>query len=294
VFEAVVNAVVHRDYSLEQARIRLFMFDDRFELYSPGILPNTLAIEAMRYRQVTRNETIASLLRMLSVGDTHGAGERQYFMEQRGEGIPTIYEQTSGLAGQDPTYEVIGGSELRLTIPSAQPPVDGIEGNVLVSADGSPVAGAQVVALYPNKTWMEGTTDRFGRASFGFHASLPITVFCAAPGRAAFVTCDWRPPEPLWVDLAALPTGGSIVFLEGTGHLPRLSGRLNPIQDRLDRMYLYTSNIAIDEGKTEPVLFSLNQPLRLTDVNGSERIVRFVEMIGKTALLEYDLPEPRS
>lgn len=291
VFEAIVNAVVHRDYSLEHARIRLFIFDDRLELYSPGPLPNTLQIEAMRFRQVTRNETIASLLRMLAVGEVHGAGERQYFMEQRREGIPIIYEQTSGLAGRDPAYEVIGGSELRLTLPSAQPPSDGIEGHVSVTASGCPAVGVQVVAIYPNKTWMEATTDSFGRASFGFYASLPITVYCAAPGHAAFVARDWHPPEPLAVQLAELPSGGSTVFLEGTGHLPRLSGRLNPVLDSSDRMYLYATNIAIAEGETQPVQFSLEQPLRLTDAYGSEWKVRFIEMIGKAALLEYLPPE---
>ena len=75
-FEAIVNAVVHRDYSIENAKIRLFIFDDRLELYSPGALPNTLPIEAMRNRQATRNETLASILRMLAVGDIAGAGGR--------------------------------------------------------------------------------------------------------------------------------------------------------------------------------------------------------------------------
>ena len=70
--EAIVNAVVHRDYSMENGRIRLFIFDDRLELYSPGALPNTLPIEAMRNRQATRNETLASILRMLAVGDIPG------------------------------------------------------------------------------------------------------------------------------------------------------------------------------------------------------------------------------
>ena len=36
VFEAVVNAVVHRDYSMSRRRIRLSMFADRLELDSPG------------------------------------------------------------------------------------------------------------------------------------------------------------------------------------------------------------------------------------------------------------------
>lgn len=292
-FEAIVNAVVHRDYSMKQERIRLFIFDDRFELYSPGALPNTLPIEAMRNRQATRNETLASILRMLAVGDIAGAGDRQYFLEQRGEGVPVIYEQTRALTGRDPEYELLGGTELRLTIPSARPPVPGIHGEVSVSAAGQPLAGARVVALYPNKTWMEEETDTFGRVAFGFHSELPITVFCAAPGYGAHVERDWHPPEPLAVQLEPLPRGGSAVFTEGVGHLPNLTGRLNPILDDLDRMYLYATNVAIDEGRQQPVHFKLNQPLRLTDVNGIEWIVRFVEMIGTSALLEYEFPRPK-
>ena len=293
VFEAIVNAVVHRDYSIENAKIRLFIFDDRLELYSPGALPNTLPIEAMRNRQATRNETLASVFRMLAVGDIVGAGDRQYFLEQRGEGVPIIYEQTRDLTGRDPDYELLGGAELRLTIPSARPPVTGIEGEVSVSAEGRPLAGAKVVALYPNKTWMEGETDTFGRVGFGFHSELPITVFCAMPGYRAHVVRDWQPPEPLSVQLDTLPMGGSEIFTERTGHLPDLAGRLNPILDNRDRMYLYATNIAIEEGKQQPVHFKLNQPLRLTDVNGSEWIVRFVEMIGKSVLLEYEPPGNR-
>ena len=290
VFEAIVNAVVHRDYSIENAKIRLFIFDDRLELYSPGALPNTLPIEAMRNRQATRNETLASVLRTLAVGDIDGAGDRQYFLEQRGEGVPIIYEQTRELTGRDAEYELVGGAELRLTIPSARPPVAGIEGEVSVSAAGQPLAGAQVVALYPNKTWMEETTDTFGRVAFGFHSELPITVFCAAPGHSGQVAREWQPPEPLSLQLEPLRVGGSITFTEGTGHLPGLNGRLNPILDNLDRMYLYATNVAIDEGKQQPVHFKLNRPLRLTDVNGAEWIVRFIEMIGKSALLEYETP----
>ena len=293
VFEAIVNAVVHRDYSIENAKIRLFIFDDRLELYSPGALPKRLPVEAMRNRQATRNETLTSILRTLAVGDIDGAGDRQYFLEQRGEGVPIIYEQTRELTGRDPDYQLLGGAELRLTIPSARPPVAGIEGEVSVSAAGRPLAGAQVVALYPNKTWMEETSDTFGRVAFGFHSELPITVFCAAPGHGGQVARDWRPPESLAVELEPLPKGGSVAFTEGTGHLPSLIGRLNPILDNLDRMYLCATNVAIDEGKQQPVHFKLNQPLRLTDVNGFEWNVRFIEMIGTTALLDYVPPAPQ-
>lgn len=37
------------------------------------------------------------------------AGDRQYFLEQRGEGVPIIYAQTRDLTGCDPEYEVLGG-----------------------------------------------------------------------------------------------------------------------------------------------------------------------------------------
>lgn len=193
-FEAIVNAVVHRDYSMENARTRLFVFDDRLELYSPGALANTLSLDSMRTRQATRNEALASLLRMLRVGDIYGAGDRQYFLELRGEGVPVIYEKTRDLTGRDPAYELIDGAELRLVLPSASPPVDGLAAAVLVTAGGQPVAGARVVAHYPNKTWMEAITDSFGRAAFGFYAELPITVYCAAPGRAGHVERGWCPP----------------------------------------------------------------------------------------------------
>lgn len=292
VFEAVVNAVVHRDYSIHNEKIRLFIFDDRIEMYSPGALPNTLPIEAMRNRQATRNETLASSLRMLAVGDIAGAGDRQYFLEQRGEGVPIIFEQTRELTGRDPEYKLNGVAELCLTIPSANPPVEGIEGEVSITSSGKPVAGAKVVTLYPNKTWMEGETDTFGRVSLGFHSQLPITVFCAATGHGAGVVHDWHPPDPLTVELGPLPQGGSEIFPEETGHLPNLTGRLNPILDNLDRMYLYATNIAINEGEQQPVHFKLKQPLRLTDINGFEWNVRFIEFIGKSALLEYRPPGP--
>ena len=53
IFEAIVNAVVHQDYSKSSSKIRLFMFDDRLELYSPGALPNTVTVDNLRYSQAT-------------------------------------------------------------------------------------------------------------------------------------------------------------------------------------------------------------------------------------------------
>ena len=287
VFESVVNAVLHRDYGMESRRIRLFVFDDRMELYSPGALPNSLDIESMLLQQATRNETLASLLRRLSVEGIFGAGDRQRFLEARGEGVPTIYRRTRRLTGRDPEFRLIGGTELLLTIPAARRPRGDFEGHVVVSAGGAPIPGAQVLAQYPNHTWQIERTDTFGRAGFSFHSELPITVFCAAPGHRGAVARDWRPTSGLTIDLEPLRGGGSIVFTEGVGRLPGLHGRLNPILDDLDRMYVYAANVGIDGGMPHPVHFKLGQALRMTDVHGARLMVRFVDMAGRSALLEY-------
>ncbi|MDI6792847.1 MAG: putative DNA binding domain-containing protein [bacterium] len=70
VHEAIVNAAAHRDYSIRGSKIRLFIFDDRLELYSPGKLPNTITLENIAYRQFTRNELLVSFLSKIKSEET--------------------------------------------------------------------------------------------------------------------------------------------------------------------------------------------------------------------------------
>ena len=122
VFEAIVNAVVHRDYSRTASKIRLFMFDDRLELYSPGALANTLTVENLRYSQATRNELLARLLSEITLDDDLGRQVvRRHFLERRGEGVGIILNESETLSGKTPVYEVFD-EELRLTIFAAKPP----------------------------------------------------------------------------------------------------------------------------------------------------------------------------
>lgn len=114
VFEALVNAVAHRDYSMAGARIRLHMFKNRIELYVPGALANTLSIDSMVDRQYCRNELIVSLLARCPVAEDGLA--RRYMMERRGDGVPIILDESRDLSGRYPDYTMIDGSELRLTI----------------------------------------------------------------------------------------------------------------------------------------------------------------------------------
>lgn len=122
VFEAVVNAVVHRDYSKTGSKIRLFMFSDRLELYSPGALANTVTVDNLRYSQATRNELIARLLSEITLDDDMSRQVvRRHFLERRGEGVGIILSESEALSGKTPVYEVFD-EELRLTIFAAKPP----------------------------------------------------------------------------------------------------------------------------------------------------------------------------
>jgi ATP-dependent DNA helicase RecG len=116
VFEAIVNAVAHRDYAIAGSKIRFFIFDDRLEIYSPGALPNTLTIESMALRQSTRNELITSLLAETPVTDVLEGVGRSYFMEKRGDGVPIILHESEQLSGKKPVYQLLDNSELMLTL----------------------------------------------------------------------------------------------------------------------------------------------------------------------------------
>ena len=119
VFEAIVNAVVHRDYSKSASKIRLFMFTDRLELYSPGALANTVTIDKLRYSQATRNELLSRLLSEITLDDIGKQVKRHHFLERRGEGVGIILNESEQLSGKTPVYELFN-EELRLTIFAAK------------------------------------------------------------------------------------------------------------------------------------------------------------------------------
>ena len=114
-FEALVNAVAHRDYSMAGARVRLHMFRNRIELYVPGSLANTLTPDSMHLRQYSRNELIVSLLARCQV-PTVAPLDRTHMMERRGDGVPIILEESYKLSGTYPEYTLIDDSELLLVI----------------------------------------------------------------------------------------------------------------------------------------------------------------------------------
>lgn len=92
VTEALVNALIHRDYIVMGAEVHIDMYDDRLEITSPGGTYGGKPIQERKLDEIEserRNPVIADLF------------HRMKFMERRGSGIKKILEETSMLPGYD-------------------------------------------------------------------------------------------------------------------------------------------------------------------------------------------------
>ena len=94
--EAIANACIHRDYTIYGAKIRVFMFEDRLEIRSPGIPPNTVTVDNMKTGiSVYRNPVIVKF-----INDYHLA-------EGMGRGIPMIIREMKKISGKEPKIEIL-------------------------------------------------------------------------------------------------------------------------------------------------------------------------------------------
>lgn len=90
--EAVVNAIVHRDYSRRGETVRIFMYSDRIEIRSPGALMPGITVEELKHMTGTslpRNPQLAQLLRDLpGYMERIGGGIRLMINEMRELNLP--------------------------------------------------------------------------------------------------------------------------------------------------------------------------------------------------------------
>ncbi|MGL4875109.1 MAG: ATP-binding protein [Clostridium sp.] len=95
--EALVNAVVHRDYTIEGASVNVKIFDDRIEILSPGGLPRSLDVrDIMLGRSEVRNKIIARFFKEIR------------YIEQWGTGIRRIIELCREKEIKEPIFAEIG------------------------------------------------------------------------------------------------------------------------------------------------------------------------------------------
>lgn len=93
-FEGLVNAVAHRDYTIRGEHIRVYIFDDRMEIQSPGSLPNIVTPENMRYTRYSRNPSIAKVFMAFD------------WVRELNEGVDKIYSEMERAGLPDPEYQV--------------------------------------------------------------------------------------------------------------------------------------------------------------------------------------------
>ncbi|NTV26491.1 MAG: DUF4062 domain-containing protein [Chlorobiaceae bacterium] len=89
VSEAIVNAVVHRDYT-SKASVQVMLFKDRLEVWNPGTLPPTLTLETLRgpHPSLPHNPLIAEPMYLTKYIERMGTGIRDMIRRCRKAGLP--------------------------------------------------------------------------------------------------------------------------------------------------------------------------------------------------------------
>ena len=96
VFEALANALMHRDYSVIGSEVHVDMYDDRIDIYSPGGMYDGSLIQELDIEKVPsirRNPIVADIFNRLD------------FSERQGSGLRKIREETSHLYGYTEEHE---------------------------------------------------------------------------------------------------------------------------------------------------------------------------------------------
>lgn len=94
--EAIVNAVAHRDYSIRGEGIRVLMFSDHLEVYSPGRLPGHVTLSNLMTERFSRNEAIVQLLSDLGFVERLGYGIDRMVTAMSEAGLPEpLFEETT-------------------------------------------------------------------------------------------------------------------------------------------------------------------------------------------------------
>lgn len=118
--EAMVNALAHRDYSIDGGAVSVSMYDDRLEIWSTGLLPPALTPLQLRgvHESIPRNRLIAEVF------------YRRGLIERWGRGTNKIIDEAGRLSCPEPEFEEIAGSFVVRFRPAriTERPSSGIDG----------------------------------------------------------------------------------------------------------------------------------------------------------------------
>lgn len=135
--EAILNALVHRDYSVhtENVPIRIEMYRDRMEIVNSGGLYGKISIDALgKVRPETRNAALANMLELLNI------------TENRYSGIPTMRKEFASAGLPTPIFSVVHG-EFKVVMKNGLFEKKGSNEESLLDFCSTPRTRAEIVAF---------------------------------------------------------------------------------------------------------------------------------------------------
>lgn len=100
----ITNAITHRNYAISGEHTKIFIYDDRMEILSPGDLPGIVTINNIKEKRYARNPIISRTLTELGI------------VRELNEGVSRIYREMSDLFLEEPIYIEDKGSSLKLVL----------------------------------------------------------------------------------------------------------------------------------------------------------------------------------
>ena len=100
----ITNAVCHRNYAISGEHTKIFIFDDRMEIVSPGKLPSIITIDNMKNERYARNPQISRVLTELGL------------VKELNEGVARIYKEMSEFFLDEPEYTEPNGMLVKLVL----------------------------------------------------------------------------------------------------------------------------------------------------------------------------------
>ena len=155
-------------------------------------------------------------------------------------------------------------------------------------ASGNCISGANIYFLHQNGTHQRSQSNQTGTAKFridqtnkNFH-----TIFIAHDDFPACIIDNFLCNKDLHITLQRRNNISSMIIV-GTGYIPGIEGRLNPILDSSNRTYLYAGNISINNGSPQPTHFKFGENISIVDCSGKSADVKIHRIIQQCAILDY-------
>ena len=133
------------------------------------------------------------------------------------------------------------------------------------------------------------TPNEIGKVTFPVNKNnnALYTIFIAHKEFPAGVINDFTCKTNIEIILKKKIGINSTIFDNGTGYIPGIEGRLNPILDSIKRTYLYADNISINDDTPQPAYFKFGENISIVDSLGKASDIRINRIIQQCAILDY-------